>query len=139
MTRLGVLMAAIALLAAACGGDSDPPDAAGGGGPGVSSTTSAGAAPTPAPAAATLELSAENIAFSVSTLAAEAGRVTISFDNLDEGTPHNLHVTGDGVDERTDIEPGPVTQRLALTLAPGTYRYVCDVHPQQMTGELTVE
>ncbi len=47
MTRLGVLVATIALLAAACGGDSDPPEAGGGGGPGVSSITSAGAAPKP--------------------------------------------------------------------------------------------
>ncbi|MGH9151470.1 MAG: cupredoxin domain-containing protein [Acidimicrobiales bacterium] len=129
MRRPGLLALAIALVLAACGGDSDPPTPAAGGG--ATTTTSAGGT-------AALELRAEDIAFSASSLSADAGEVTIRFANQDEGIRHNLHVTGDGVDDKTGIEPGPVTQRLTLTLEPGTYAYVCDVHPQQMTGELTV-
>ncbi len=64
--------------------------------------------------------------------------MTIHFVNNDDGVPHNLHVTGDGMDHKADVEPGPVNQRLAMTLARGTYTYVCDIHPQQMTGELIV-
>jgi len=134
MTRLGIVLAAIALVATACGGDSDPPGPVADG-----ATTGPRATTGPADAAGkVLELSAENIAFSTSSLEAGAGEVTIRFANNDDGVPHNLHVTGGGVDEKTDIEPGPVTQRLEMTLPSGAYSYVCDVHPQQMTGQLTI-
>lgn len=135
MARLWALLAAVALVAAACGGDSDPPAPAAGGtastGPGAATGSSPGSG-------ATLELSAENIAFSPSSLEADAGPVTIRFTNDDDGIPHNLHVTGEGVDEKTDIRPGPATERLALELDRGTYAFVCDVHPVQMKGELIV-
>lgn len=85
-----------------------------------------------------LQLVARAIKFSTSTLTARAGRVTITYDNQDSAPPHNLHVSGNGVDEKTRIQTGPRTQRLTVTLRPGTYRYVCDVHPSQMKGELTV-
>lgn len=92
----------------------------------------------PAPQAeAAIELSAQNIAFSNTELSASAGEVTITFDNRDDGVPHNLHLTGTGVDEATDIETGPATQQLRVRLEPGTYTFVCDVHPQQMRGEVT--
>lgn len=131
-TRLGAVLAVVALVAAACGGDSDPPGPVADGAPAPVSTGPAKAA------GKVLELSAENIAFSASSLEAGAGEVTIRFANNDDGVPHNLHVTGSGVDDKTAIEPGPVKQRLAMTLPSGAYTYVCDVHPQQMTGELTI-
>ena len=136
MTRLGAVLVVV-LVSAACGGDSDSPGPATGG---AGAPDSTGPAPTRSDdgGGTSLELSAENIAFSTSSLRADAGEVTIGFANNDDGVPHNLHVTGVGVDEKTDIEPGPVSQRLALTLESGTYTYVCDVHPQQMTGTLTV-
>lgn len=128
---LVAIVAAIALTAAACGGD-DPP-ASRSGLPDTESTAAG------EPGSGTIDLAAEDIAFSTATLTARAGPVTIVFANNDEDTPHNLHVTGGGVDEKTEIEPGPVTQELSVELDAGTYRYVCDVHPQQMTGELVVE
>lgn len=139
MARLGAVLAVVALLAVACGGDSDPPGPAADGATAPASTDP-GAAPRSGGGGGgtTLELSAENVAFSASSLEADAGEVTIRFANNDDGVPHNLHVTGGGVDDRTDIEPGPVDQRLALTLPRGTYTYVCDVHPQQMTGRLAI-
>lgn len=85
-----------------------------------------------------LELTATRIAFDTTTLRAGAGKVSIRFENRDDGIPHNLHVSGPGVDERTEVEEGPATQELELELEPGSYSYVCDVHPQQMRGELTV-
>lgn len=91
-----------------------------------------------AASAGSLELSAESISFSATTLTAPAGKVTIQFQNRDQGVPHNLHVTGGSVDEQTDIEAGPVQQQLTLDVGAGNYRFVCDVHPQQMNGELTI-
>ncbi|HVM02063.1 MAG TPA: cupredoxin domain-containing protein [Acidimicrobiales bacterium] len=133
MARLWALLAAVALVAAACGGDSDPPAAGG-----TTAPASTEPGPTGPGGGATVDLSAEDTAFSPSSLEADAGPVTIRFTNDDDGIPHNLHVTGAGVDQKTDIRPGPATQRLALELEPGTYAFVCEVHPVQMKGELIV-
>lgn len=92
----------------------------------------------PAGGGATLTVTSENISFDPTQLETQAGTVTLVHDNRDEGTPHNLHVTGDGVDESTEVAAGPVKQRLTVELSAGTYSYRCDVHPDQMQGELTV-
>lgn len=88
--------------------------------------------------AQTIELAAKNTAFDQTRLTASAGPVMIAYDNQDTGVAHNLHVTGPGVDDKTEIETGPATQRLELEVEPGTYTFVCDVHPQQMRGEIEV-
>jgi plastocyanin len=83
----------------------------------------------------------ENIAFDRSELTIEAGvETTITFENRDGGVPHNFHIEGGAAgDFKTDIESGPVTQTLTFTITePGTYTFLCDVHPPQMTGTLTV-
>lgn len=127
MRRLVILFAAITLVAAACGSDDEP--AAQSGDPLTTAADGGGSK---------IELAAKNTTFDQTDLAASAGTVTIAFDNQDDGVSHNLHVTGPGVDEKTEIEAGPIEQTLELELEPGTYSYVCDVHPQQMTGELEV-
>lgn len=86
----------------------------------------------------TIDIAAQNVAFSKAALSVGAGAVTIAFDNQDDGIPHNLHVTGSGIDEKTEIEAGPTAQTLKLELEAGRYSYVCDVHPQQMKGDLEV-
>jgi len=124
--RLLIFVAVLALSAAACGGDSDEPAAQGaepGGG---------------REAGSTLRLTAQGIAFDKRTLTASAGTVSLRFDNQDAGIPHNVHVSGNGVDDKTEVDNGPTTQTLQLRLEPGAYTYVCDVHPQQMRGELSV-
>lgn len=131
MRRLAVLLAVIGLVAAACGKDDEPPASSG---DPLTTSSAAGSGG----GADTIELVGKDIAFDQTELTAPAGAVTIAFDNQDDGTSHNLHVTGSGVDEKTDIEAGPITQTLELDLEPGTYTYVCDVHPQQMTGDLEV-
>ncbi len=103
------------------------------------------AAPAAAPAApSSLVLVASNILFDKKELKAVAGDVTIEIDNQDKSVPHNLHVfsgadaTGTSVG-KTEMEPGPVSQSLAVKLTKGAYFFQCDVHPTTMTGTLTVE
>ena len=103
----------------------------------------ASATAAPAAPSATLKITAQGIAWNTDTLAAIAGvPLTLTVDNQDAGTAHNIHFFA-GEDEtgadvaQTDIEPGIVTQTLNFgPLDPGTYYYHCDVHPQ-MFGLLT--
>ena len=86
-----------------------------------------------------LRLTAKDVKYEPTTLQAPAVEpFTIFFSNEDEGVEHNLHVEGiDGA--TTEIEAGPNEQLLVLhDVAPGTYQYMCDVHPDQMKGELEV-
>ena len=117
-------VALITLLVAACGDDdatAQGPDTKGNG----SAATVVG----------------DNIAFDNTELTAAAGEpLEITFDNRDDGIPHNIHVRDNGVDEKTEITAGPSTQRLEVTFdQAGAYRFFCDVHPAQMNGTITVE
>lgn len=133
--RLGLAVAALLLVAApACASD---------GSDGSSDDASAGTSGTPAgPAAATsIRVVGENIAFDPTRITAPAGkRVTITFENRDRGIRHNFHLDGGAAgDFTTEVAEGPATQVLGFTIRqPGSYRYVCDVHPAQMRGTLTV-
>lgn len=127
-------MAALLLVAApACasdGGDSSSDDAGA-----RTSGTPAG------PAATSIRVVGENIACDTTRITAPAGkRVTITFENRDRGIPHNFHLdAGAAGDFTTEVAVGPATQVLQFTIRqPGSYRYVCDVHPAQMRGTLAV-
>lgn len=90
----------------------------------------------------TLHLSARNIAFGTDRLEAPAGRAfTLEFDNNDPGIPHNVDIkdaTGKTL-FRGRIITGPAMESYQIpALAAGTYRFVCDVHPE-MTGTLAVQ
>lgn len=86
----------------------------------------------------TLTLVADDVAFDTSTLSADAGEITINYQNDDDGVSHNLQVSGNGVDASTELAEGPVEQTLTFEAEPGTYEYVCTVHPNEMTGTLEV-
>ena len=62
------------------------------------------------------------------------GQYTIQVHDL--STTHNFHLTGPGVDEKTEVDEiiHPV---LHLTLRTGTYTFKCDVHPS-IRGALVV-
>ena len=84
----------------------------------------------------------KNITFDLNALTVPAGQeVTITFDNQDAAVPHNLHIqAGPEGDFKTEIVEGPVLQTLTFEIAkPGSYSFVCDVHPIQMAGTLVVE
>jgi plastocyanin len=94
---------------------------------------------------AALDLAAKGIAFQPTTLTAPANTpFTIHFTNDDPSTPHNVSIFG-GVDASApsvfqgEVITGPASADYSVdALLPGTYFFHCDVHPQQMTGTLTV-
>lgn len=71
-------------------------------------------------------------------------RFTITFDNQDTGVPHNFvlkNPDGANVDiGDTAFFNGPETRTYKVpALDAGEYPFVCEVHPNSMTGVLTVK
>jgi plastocyanin len=96
--------------------------------------------PPPPPVA----LSAQNTAYSTTSLTLPPGDATIDFKNQDT-VPHNVHIF-DGPDANSPslfvgqiLPPGGSAQYKVTGLVAGkTYFFHCDVHPLQMTGKVTV-
>jgi plastocyanin len=89
-------------------------------------------------------VSALGVKFEQATLTAPAGKpFQIQFENKDPGTPHNVAIhqgspTGTEV-FKGDVFPGVATKVYDVkALDPGTYAFVCTVHPT-MTGTLTAQ
>lgn len=79
---------------------------------------------------------ARDVAWDTSCLATPAGTVAFTIDNKDD-VKHNLRITGNGVNEHTKLQSGPIVQHLTAKLAAGTYTFVCDIHAN-MEGKLYV-
>lgn len=144
---------ALALGVAACGGSSPTSSTAGAGStaaatssssaPAASSSSAAPSAPSSG-GSSHLSIAANPggaLMFDKTSLAAKAGKVTITFTNkAPEG--HNFTLTGPGgqsVGSTPTFHGGSKT--LAVTLKPGKYTYICSVpgHAQGgMMGTLTV-
>ena len=80
--------------------------------------------------------------FDVEAFAVRAGEeVTVTYDNQDDGVPHNLRFDLKGAPSpQTETANGPDIQTITFSVAePGDYTYVCDVHPAAMRGTLVVE
>lgn len=108
--------------------------------PGSSAAASASPGPEAGP---TIQLVAHNIAFQETTLSAPADTpFTIAFDNQDASVPHNVQIkdaSGKSVFQG-QIVTGPTQVSYQVpALTPGTYTFICDVHPTTMTGTLTVK
>jgi plastocyanin len=91
-------------------------------------------------------LIAKNIAFNTSTIMVPAGaNVIISFDNQDQGIPHNFAVYQSSAAKNAiftgKIVTGPAKATYTFTApsTPGTYYFQCNVHPTQMNGQFIVE
>lgn len=107
----------------------------------------ANATPAPAPSgAATLQVSAKNIAFDKKSLDVPANApFAIEFTNDDTaGVPHNIQIRQqDGktvVQDQQTIDGGQKATYTYKPLPAGTYTFICSVHPiPAMTGTLTVK
>ncbi len=116
-------------------------------GTGMPSATAGQASPTAAPSAGaiTINLTAQNLAFSTNTITVPAGsQVTIIFNNNDSGVRHNVAVYTDSnattlILRGTPITgPGTTRYSFIAPTEPGTYFFRCDFHPGQMFGDFVV-
>ena len=88
-------------------------------------------------------LSAKNVAFDLKTLKLSANGTELDFNNEDN-QPHNVAIFPSANDLQTVLFRGEITQPGQTStykigkLKLGTYYFHCDVHPQQMTGTVTV-
>jgi mono/diheme cytochrome c family protein/plastocyanin len=67
---------------------------------------------------------------------------TLTLDNQDAGIPHDVVINDEAGTQvfKTDTFPGVETRSYSVgPLAAGAYPFLCSVHPQTMTGTLTVE
>jgi plastocyanin/mono/diheme cytochrome c family protein len=106
--------------------------------------TAAPAASLP-PDAPSFTINAQNIAYDVKALTVAAGTpFAIKFNNQDSaGVLHNVDIrTADGttIQSTPTIDGGASTTYVYTALQPGTYTFICKIHPiPGMTGTLTVK
>ena len=121
-----------------------PRDASGGepgGSPGPSGAPPGSGGPPPSggpPGGITIV--ASRVKFDLTTINAPANTLfTITLDNQDEGTPHDVDILDEGgakVFDGHDFE-GIKTETYEVPgLEPGTYRFECSIHPALMVGDL---
>ncbi len=97
---------------------------------------------TPALPGASRTVVGRDIAFSTTSFGVDAGQpLTVTFDNREQAIFHNFHLlAGSEGDFATLISAGPDSQAVTFTInQPGSYRFQCDVHPDEMFGTLTVQ
>lgn len=130
LTRRSVLAGAVLLpvtaALSACGGSPSK----------ESSQAKGGTAGAPGTPVTEVTITSSATVFDITTVYVPAGRpVTFTYRNEHQGVPHNLHVQGAGLDDKTPVAPGRVVQTLTLTFpTAGDYGYLCDVHPEMMVG-----
>ena len=124
----------LGLALAACSGGDDPSEpAATDGGSGSGTATVEGG---------TVEISADDLEFDVTTIEAPAGEdFTITLVNNDSA-PHNISIYAEEGGQVLAIGPmgeaGDTVTTEVTALEPGTYYFHCDLHPE-MNGTLVVE
>ena len=133
-TRIGFVvgLAVVALAVAGCGGDDE--EAADTTGTETTETSPADGSTLAASVGPGFDISLTGPdGEGVSTLT--AGTYTIEVD--DQSGIHNFHLTGTGVDESTEVS-GTGIDSWEVTLAEGTYSFVCDPHAGSMSGSFEV-
>ena len=94
------------------------------------------------PNATLLDITAEGVKFDKSQLEAPAGQpFGITFNNNDESIPHDVAISGEGglLFNGEDVPSVGEIQYVVPPLDPGEYQFLCTIHPQQMTGNLSVK
>jgi plastocyanin len=87
-----------------------------------------------------ITVQADDVQFSSREIQLPAGQpLRIVLDNRDAGVPHDISVRqGSQVLATSAIVSGPATTEVRFgPLEPGTYQFICTVHPA-MTGTLTI-
>ncbi len=97
-------------------------------------------------AEAQVQLTAENIAFDKDTITVPAGSHVVVESTNNDSVPHNFAVyVSESAEEQIFVGErvtGPnetITYEFDAPSEPGDYFFRCDVHPQQVTGQLVVE
>ena len=91
----------------------------------------------PAPGGPGLTIVATDNEFDTSELTAPAGQEA-TLELINEGASlHNWAIPDE--DLATELIPGGETVSITFTLEAGEYDYLCEVHPDQMTGTLVVQ
>jgi plastocyanin len=146
-TKWMTLMLAIALAVtlAACGGGDEGGD---GGGTDTGTETETPADGASTELTVTAPVGASNDGFAETSLSAPADTpFTITFNNEDDGIPHNVQIfEGDDTSatpvwapEGNELITGPDTAVYEIPALPaGTYTFNCLSHPTTMVGTLTV-
>jgi plastocyanin len=119
------------------------------GGPAASGGTAGGPAGSGAPGGGgqggDLSVVAKDVAFDTHDLSIGGGKsFTIDFKNQDPpGVPHNIQIrdaSGTVVQDQETVDGGNEVVYTYNALQPGTYTFICKVHPiPTMTGTLTVK
>lgn len=144
---LALVLASVALVA--CGGSSDNNESSATGGGETSSEEAAGGAGAKEEegggTASTLEFEADpngQLAFTTTKATAEAGEVTIEFNNP-QALPHDVKIESfDGAEVGGTETVSEGSDSATLKLIPGTYTFYCSVPGHRdagMEGTLTVK
>jgi plastocyanin len=128
----GAALLALTLSASSCGGGDEASS-------GDTGTTTTG----PATPAGTALKGTVGPGFDISLTTADGQPLgtlapgTTQLDVEDLASAHNFHLTGPGVDVKTDVgEQG--TSNFQVELQAGTYSFVCDPHASSMNGTFEV-
>ncbi len=92
-----------------------------------------------------VDITAQNIAFNLSTITVPAGStVIVHLNNLDNFVPHTFSVYTDSSASSPIFQGSAVTGPAIMTYTftapatPGTYFFRCDIHPVMMNGQFIV-
>jgi plastocyanin len=107
----------------------------------ITSPVTSTATPTSTTTTVPITLTAKNLSFDKNTITVPAGStVVMTFNNNDQGIPHNFALYTDKSATNKifigDVVTGvkTVTYTFTAPTTPGNYFFRCDIHPEIMTG-----